>query len=164
MGDRFGTRRVLLPAIGIFTVGSALCAAASSERVLVASRVLQGVGGGMLQPVGMAMLFRVFPPQRRARASQILIVPTAVAPAIGPIIGGLLVEHASWRWVFLINIPIAVVALAFAAAFLQHRPEPAPGPFDPRGFVLGGPGLAFLLYGISQGPVDGWTSAPAVSA
>ena len=129
---------------------------------LTLARVLQGVGGGMLQPIGMALLFRTFPPERRARASQILIVPTAVAPAVGPIIGGLLVEDASWRWVFLINIPIAVVALVFAAAFLNQRPEPAPGPFDARGFILGGPGLALLLYGISQGPEDGWTSAPAI--
>jgi EmrB/QacA subfamily drug resistance transporter len=163
IGDRFGAKRVLLFAVAVFAVGSACCAGAGNMTELILARVLQGVGGGMLQPVGMALLFRTFPPERRARASQILIVPTAVAPAIGPIIGGLLVEDASWRWVFLINIPIAVVALAFAAAFLNQRPEPAPGPFDPRGFLLGGPGLALRLYGISQGPADGWTSAPAIT-
>jgi len=159
IGDRFGAKRVILFAIAMFTFGSGCCAAAGSMAWLVLARVLQGVGGGMLQPVGMALLFRTFPPERRARASQILIVPTAVAPALGPIVGGLLVEHASWRWVFLINLPVGLLAFTFGALFLAHQPQASPGRFDVPGFLLGGPGLALLLYGISQGPIDGWGSA-----
>jgi EmrB/QacA subfamily drug resistance transporter len=159
IGDRFGAKRVLLFSIGIFTFGSVMCALAGNMTELILARVLQGVGGGMLQPVGMALLFRTFPPERRARASQILIIPTAVAPALGPIIGGLLVTHASWRWVFLINIPVGAFAIVFGALFLTHQPEAAPGRFDIWGFLLGGPGLALFLYGISNGPLDGWSSA-----
>jgi len=158
IGDRFGAKRVLLFSIALFVIGSALCALAQNMTELIIARALQGVGGGMLQPVGMALLFRTFPPERRARASQILIIPTAVAPAIGPIIGGILVTHASWRWVFLINIPIGMFAILFGALFLADQREKAPGRFDIWGFVLGGPGLALFLYGISSGPLDGWAS------
>src|SRR5580693_647595 len=91
LGDRFGSKRMLLFAIAVFTGASVLCGLAQSLPELVAFRVLQGVGGGMLTPVGMAMLFRTFPPEERVRASSILTVPTALAPAIGPVIGGLLV-------------------------------------------------------------------------
>ena len=98
LGDRFGGKRVLLTAIAVFSVASALCGQASSLGELVAFRVLQGAGGGMLAPVGMAMLFRVFPPSERIRASSILTVPTTLAPALGPVLGGLLVTDLSWRW------------------------------------------------------------------
>ena len=164
IGDRFGAKRVLLFAIAVFTIGSACCAAAGSMTELIGARVFQGVGGGMLQPVGMALLFRTFPPERRARASQILIIPTAVAPAIGPIIGGVLVQHASWRWVFLINLPVGLVAIAFGAVFLAKQDEVATGRFDLAGFLLAGPGLALLLYGITQGPTEGWGSARVLGA
>jgi EmrB/QacA subfamily drug resistance transporter len=158
IGDRFGAKRVLLFAIAVFTCGSMLCAAANGVGMLTLARVVQGVGGGMLQPVGMALLFRTFPPERRARASQILIIPTAVAPAIGPIIGGLLVEHASWRWVFLINVPIGIAAFTFGAVFLDRTAHASPGRFDVAGFVLAGAGLPLLLFAASRGPIDGWTS------
>ena len=91
LGDRFGGKRVLMSAIVVFTVASALCGLAGSVGELVAFRILQGVGGGMLAPVGTAMLFRAFPPQERVRAASIIVVPTALAPALAPVIGGLLV-------------------------------------------------------------------------
>ncbi|HEX3947998.1 MAG TPA: MFS transporter, partial [Acidimicrobiales bacterium] len=99
IGDRVGTKRIFLLALLLFTVASALCGLASSLGELVAFRILQGVGGGMLMPVGTAMLYRAFPPAQRARANAILIVPTVVAPAAGPVLGGLLVDTLSWRWV-----------------------------------------------------------------
>jgi len=163
IGDRFGAKRVLLFAVAVFAAGSACCAAANNMTELILARVFQGVGGGMMQPVGMALLFRTFPPERRARASQILIIPMAVAPALGPVVGGFLVQNASWRWAFLINVPIALVALTFGALFLRSQPEEAPGRLDVVGLLLAGPGLALVLYGISQGPVDGWASAAVVA-
>ena len=121
LGDRFGGKRVLLAAIVVFTAASALCGLASSLGELVAFRVLQGAGGGMLAPVGMAMLFRVFPPAERIRASAILTIPTTFAPALGPVLGGLLVTELSWRWVFYVNVPIGIAALTFGALFLSSR-------------------------------------------
>ncbi|HEY5173162.1 MAG TPA: MFS transporter, partial [Acidimicrobiia bacterium] len=100
IGDRIGTKKVFLFALAMFTLSSALCGQAHSLNELVAFRVLQGVGGGMLTPVGTAMLFRAFPPVERAKASTVLIIPTVLAPALGPIIGGWLVTDVSWRWIF----------------------------------------------------------------
>jgi EmrB/QacA subfamily drug resistance transporter len=159
LGDKFGGKRVLLTAIVIFTIASALCGLAQNLGELVAFRVLQGVGGGMLAPVGMAMLFRTFPPAERIRAAAILTVPTTFAPAIGPVLGGLLVDDLSWRWVFYVNVPIGAAALAFGLAFLEDRREGAPGRFDRTGFVLSGLGLGSLMYGVSEAPEHGWGAA-----
>ncbi|HEY8302677.1 MAG TPA: MDR family MFS transporter [Jatrophihabitans sp.] len=159
LGDRFGGKRVLLSAIVVFTVASALCGFAQNMGELVAFRVLQGVGGGMLAPVGMAMLFRTFPPAERLRASAILTVPTTLAPALGPVLGGLLVDDLSWRWVFFVNLPIGALALLFGLVFLDDRAEGRPGRFDLRGFLLSGLGLGALMYGVSEAPVHGWSSA-----
>jgi EmrB/QacA subfamily drug resistance transporter len=164
VGDRFGSKRVFLVALLLFTIGSVLCGAAQSLGQLVAFRVLQGAGGGIMTPVGTAMLFRAFPPARRARASQVLIVPTVLAPALGPIIGGLLIEHLSWRWVFYVNVPVGVAALAFGALLLHEHREETAGRFDVPGFVLSAAGLALVLYAISEGPVQGWTSASVLGA
>jgi EmrB/QacA subfamily drug resistance transporter len=163
LGDRFGGKRVLLAAIVVFTAASALCGLASSLGELVAFRVLQGVGGGMLAPVGMAMLFRAFPPAERIRASSILTVPTTLAPALGPVLGGLLVDDLSWRWVFYVNVPIGIAAFVFGAVFLEHRVESRPGRFDLPGFVLSGLGLGSLMYGVSEGPSHGWGSTTVLA-
>jgi EmrB/QacA subfamily drug resistance transporter len=159
LGDRFGGKRVLLIAIAVFTVASALCGLAHSLGELVAFRILQGAGGGMLAPVGMAMLFRAFPPAERIRASAILTGPTTLAPALGPVLGGLLVTDLSWRWVFYVNLPIGAAALAFGAVFLSQTAESQPGRFDLAGFLLSGTGLGLLMYGVSEGPDLGWGSA-----
>jgi EmrB/QacA subfamily drug resistance transporter len=161
LGDRFGGKRILLTATVIFTVASALCGAATSLGELVAFRALQGVGGGMMTPVGMAMLFRAFPPGERLRATAVLTVPTTLAPASGPVLGGLLVGELSWRWVFYVNIPIGIAAVAFGAFFLRHRAEGSSGRFDLAGFVLSGVALGLLMYGVSEGPNAGWNS-PAI--
>ncbi|MGO9957674.1 MAG: MDR family MFS transporter [Solirubrobacteraceae bacterium] len=162
LGDRFGPKRVLLTAIAAFTVASALCGLAASLPELVAFRVLQGAGGGMLAPVGMAMLFRVFPPDERIRAAAILTIPTTLAPATGPVLGGLLVTELSWRWVFYVNLPIGVIAIVFGLLFLDESPEPPPGRFDLPGFVLSGLGLGLVMYAVSEGPNIGWSETGVV--
>jgi EmrB/QacA subfamily drug resistance transporter len=164
IGDRFGTKRVLLFAIAVFTAASVLCGLADSLSQLVLFRVLQGVGGGMLTPVGMAMLFRTFPPEERVRASSILILPTAVAPALGPVLGGLLVTDLSWRWVFFVNLPIGILAFTFGLLFLEEHRQPHPGRFDLLGFVLSGVGFALVMFGISEGPNRGWASPQIVAS
>ncbi|MCC6436786.1 MAG: multidrug efflux MFS transporter [Acidimicrobiales bacterium] len=162
LGDRFGTKRIFVFALFTFTAASALCGAAWSIESLIVFRVLQGVGGGMLTPVGTAMLYRAFPPIERPRASSILAMVTVVAPALGPILGGLLVEKASWRWIFYVNLPLGVLGLAFAVIYLREHTEPAAGRFDVAGFLLSGLGLAALLYGLAEGPVRGWMDAIVV--
>ncbi len=163
LGDRFGGKRVLLTAIVVFTVGSALCGVAQNMTELVLFRVVQGAGGGMMAPVGMAMLYRVFPPAERVRAASILTLGTTVAPAVGPVLGGFLVTNFSWRWVFFVNVPIGIVAVIFGALFLEKVGTIDAGRFDVPGFVLGGAGLGLLMYGISEGPLQSWSSPTVIA-
>jgi EmrB/QacA subfamily drug resistance transporter len=162
IGDRFGTKRTFLFALATFTLASALCGAAQNLGELIVARVLQGVGGGMLTPTGTAMLYRAFPPERRAQVTRTLIIPILLAPATAPIIGGLLTQALSWRWVFLVNIPVGLATLAFGTTYLvEYRAAPV-GSFDLRGLVLSGAGLSMLMYAISEGSAVGWGSFPIV--
>jgi EmrB/QacA subfamily drug resistance transporter len=162
LGDRFGTKRVFMFAFASFVAGSLLCASAQSISQLITFRVIQGIGGGMLTPVGVTMLFRAFPPVERAKASTYIMIPTLLAPALGPILGGLLVTHANWRWIFLINVPIGLVGLWFGMRFLKEQKESTSGPFDLPGFILSGAALALVVYALSEGPRAGWGSAPVL--
>jgi EmrB/QacA subfamily drug resistance transporter len=156
LGDRLGARRVLLTAVVIFTLASAACGVAQNTGQLIVFRVVQGAAGGMLAPVGMSLLYRTFPPAERIRASAILTVPTTFAPALGPVVGGVLVTDLSWRWVFYVNLPIGVAVVVFGLMFLDEQPQVAPGRFDLPGFLLAGVGLGSLMYGVSEGPLHGW--------
>lgn len=158
LGDRWGTKRILLLALTLFTISSALCGLASSYGMLILFRVLQGAAGGALTPVGTAMLYRTFPPSERVQVSRVLIFATILAPALGPIIGGLLVTQLSWRWVFYVNVPIGILACLFGLIFLYEHKEQAPGRFDIMGFLLAGAGLALLMYSLSEGPSSGWST------
>ncbi len=163
LGDRFGTKRVFLFALAAFTSGSLLCATAGSIGQLVTYRIIQGVGGGMLTPVGIAMLFRAFPPAERARAAVFIMVPTMAAPALGPVLGGLLVTHASWHWIFLINLPVGVAGFLFGLRYLREHREPTAGGFDLPGFVLSGAALALVVFALSDGPSAGWASTTVLT-
>ncbi len=164
LGDRLGPRRVLLSSVVIFTAASALCGQAQSLGQLVGFRILQGVGGGLMVPVGMAMLFRTFPPEERVRASSIMILPTALAPALGPVLGGLFVTELSWRWVFYVNLPIGVGALVFGLLFLASPGRESAGRLDVAGFLLSGLGLGLVMYGVSEGPFKGWGQPVIIAA
>lgn len=163
LGDKFGTKRIFLLALGLFIGGSILCGFAQSLGQLVGFRILQGVGGGMLTPVGIAMLFRAWPPAERARASTIIMIPTLVAPALGPVLGGLLVTNFSWRWIFFVNVPIGIAAFVFGLRYLRESTEPSVGPFDVKGFVFSAAGLALVVYSLSEGPRSGWTSTTVLA-
>ncbi len=158
IGDRFGTKKTFMFATAMFTASSALCGRAWSIESLTLFRVLQGVGGGMLTPVGTAMLYRAFTPAERARASAILSIPTMIAPMLGPVFGGFLVTVLSWRWIFYVNLPVGIASFLFSWAVLKEHKEANTGRFDPYGFVLSGVGLASILFFLSRGADDGWTS------
>ncbi|MBI3744190.1 MAG: multidrug efflux MFS transporter [Chloroflexi bacterium] len=159
VGDRFGTKRTFTLALVIFTGASLLCSLAWNIESLVGFRILQGVGGGMLTPVGTAMLFRAFPPQERAKASSVLILPTVVAPASGPILGGYLVQYVSWHWIFLINVPIGAVGVVAAATLLREERQPQAGSFDIPGFAFGLTGLATVTYALSRAGSQGFNDS-----
>ncbi|MGI8476297.1 MAG: DHA2 family efflux MFS transporter permease subunit, partial [Thermomicrobiales bacterium] len=163
MGDRWGTKRTFLFALGLFTTASALCGLAQSLDQLVAFRVLQGAGGGLLTPVGLAMLYRAFPPKERVAMSRILMFALIVGPAAGPVLGGLLIQQRSWRWAFYVNVPVGLLALLFGVVFLHEHKEPATGAFDLPGFLLAGSGLALTMYALSEGPSRPFPSAPVVA-
>jgi len=156
LGDRFGTKRIFMLALFLFTAASMLCGLAWNIESLIAFRVLQGVGGGMLTPVGTAMLFRAFPPHERAKGAAVLVIPMVVAPASGPIIGGYLVEYQDWRWIFMINVPVGLLGLIFAGLFLREERQPAPGRIDIPGFVLASAGLAFVIYALAEAGTRGF--------
>ena len=155
LGDRFGTKRIFMTALFLFTGASLLCGLAWSIESLIAFRVLQGVGGGMLTPVGTAMLFRAFPPAERAKGAAVLMIPMVVAPASGPILGGYLVEYQDWRWIFFINIPVGLLGLLFAGLFLREERQPNPGRVDVPGFFLAAAGLAAVMYALAEAGING---------
>lgn len=158
VGDRFGTKRVFGTALAIFTLGSALCGVAWNVESLVAFRVLQGVGGGMMTPVGTATLFRAFPPAERARASAVAMVPAMLAPALGPVAGGLIVDSVGWRWIFAINVPVGLATLVLARRVLREHTEEPGGRFDLPGLLLCAGAFPALVFALSAAPEFGWTS------
>ncbi|MCZ8519577.1 MULTISPECIES: DHA2 family efflux MFS transporter permease subunit [Paenibacillus] len=162
LGDRFGAKRVLLSAITLFTAASVCCGLAASLEQLTLFRIIQGVGGGLVAPVGMAMLFRAFPPQERAKVSRSLILPIAAAPAVGPVIGGLLVEELSWRWCFYLNLPVGMAAVLIGWLLLQAEQQPPAGRLHLPGLLLSGPGFAMVIYALTEGAFQGWTSPSIV--
>jgi EmrB/QacA subfamily drug resistance transporter len=160
--DRFGTKRLYMMAIVLFTAGSALCATATSINMLIGFRVLQGLGGGMLMPLGMTIMTRAAGPARMGRLMAILGVPMLLGPIGGPILGGWLIEHYSWHWIFLINVPLGVIAVTYAFfALPRDHAEPSES-LDVLGVALMSPGLALFLFGISSIPQKGTMNDPKV--
>ena len=162
LGDRVGTKRIFLVALAVFTLGSTMCGLSQSIGQLIAFRIAQGVGGGMLVPVGQSMLYRAFPPGERARASAVLSIPSVLGPALGPVLGGVITTHSSWRWIFLINIPFGLAAFVFSAKYLREHREPTAGKFDGGGFVLSGLAFGSLLFGLAEVPTHGWFAATSL--
>jgi EmrB/QacA subfamily drug resistance transporter len=145
MADRFGTRRVFASAIGIFTLGSFLCGMSSDIHALVACRILQGVGGSMMVPVGRLTLVRTFAKSELVRAMSFVSIPALIAPMLGPIAGGLIVGYLHWRVIFFVNIPIGLIGLFLVYLHLPDYREHT-NPLDVTGLILFGSGVALLSY------------------
>src|SRR3954454_7116562 len=154
--ERFGGRRMWMLSVVLFLLGSTLCGLAWSTGSLILFRVLQGFGGGMIMPIGQAILAQAAGPQRMGRIMSVIGVPTLLGPILGPVIGGLIVDNVSWRWIFFVNLPVGAIALALAARILPGaevgRARPS---LDLRGLLLLSPGLAALVYGLSEFGIEG---------
>ncbi|OYV29765.1 MAG: MFS transporter, partial [Thiomonas sp. 20-64-5] len=124
--DRFGGRRVFVAALGLFTTGSVLCGLADSFPMLVAMRVLQGLGGAMMTPVGRLILLRSFPRSQLVRAMTYATLPAIIGPVIGPLLGGYLTTALSWRWIFYVNLPFGMLGMVLTARFIRDLDAPAP--------------------------------------
>ncbi|MFF5290539.1 MFS transporter [Paractinoplanes globisporus] len=146
--ERFGARRIFTLAIVVFTLASAGCAAATSLPMLVATRVLQGVGGAMMVPVGRLVVIRTTEKTDLVRAIAYLTWPALVAPLIAPALGGVLSTYASWRWIFLINVPLGLIALPLALRLVPEVRSDDAGRLDVRGFLLAACGIAALVFGL----------------
>ncbi|MDA8390096.1 MAG: DHA2 family efflux MFS transporter permease subunit [Gammaproteobacteria bacterium] len=142
--DRFGERRIFIIALGLFTAGSALCGATADFPVLVATRVVQGLGGAMMTPVGRLILLRSFPRTQLVKAMTYVTLPAIAGPLIGPLLGGYLTTYLSWRWIFYVNLPFGLIGMALAYRFLGASPPSSSPPFDLMGFALFGTGVGLL--------------------
>lgn len=162
LADRFGRKKLFIASLALFAVGSLLAALSPNLELLVASRVIQGLGGGALAPVGMAMIYELFPADRRGTALGIWGVAAMAAPAFGPVIGGYLVTNVSWHWLFLINVPIGIIAIAVAVRLLRDTGYKERRPFDGIGLGLISFGLIALLFTFSNASEWGWDSSRTI--
>jgi EmrB/QacA subfamily drug resistance transporter len=148
---RFGTKQVWLVSLTLFVLGSVLCGLAWSVASLIAFRVVQGVGGGLVLPVGQTILARAAGPDRMGRVMAVIAVPAMLAPVLGPVLGGVIVDNVDWRWLFFVNVPISAVAIALAVRLLPADPERRRDTrIDVLGLALLSPGVAALVYGLSE--------------
>ncbi len=148
--DRFGARRIFILALAIFTAGSALCGIADSFSMLVATRVLQGLGGAMMTPVGRLILLRSFPRRELVTAMTYMTFPAILGPIIGPLLGGVLTTYSSWRWIFYVNLPFGLAGIALAARFMEEVPGEPGVKFDFPGFLMFGCAIALLQVGMES--------------
>src|ERR1044071_270035 len=159
LADRFGIKRMYLFGLSLFTLGSILCGFAPNLWMLIVARAIQGIGGGIAQPLGPAQLFRAFPPKEQGTALGLFGIALVFAPALGPILGGWLVDINLWRLIFFINIPIGILGVILGSRFLldyQVQRKPA---FDPLGLITAVIGFGSVLYAATIAESNGWTGS-----
>jgi EmrB/QacA subfamily drug resistance transporter len=163
MARRFGAKQVYITTLVLFTASSALCGLAWSTGALIGFRVLQGAAGGMLLPIGQLMMAQAAGPKRMGRVMSIVGVPMMLAPILGPTIGGLIVDHLSWRWIFFVNVPFGIIAVVAALRVLPATVREAVDPLDVRGLVLLSTGVPLVTYGLAEvGETGGFTAAKVI--
>jgi EmrB/QacA subfamily drug resistance transporter len=158
--EQFGGKRVWIIAVVLFTLTSALCGAAQNVEQLIALRVLQGVGGGMIMPIGQIMLTQKAGPQRVGRVMSIIAVPMLLAPIFGPTLGGLIVDHLSWRWIFFVNVPVGIIGVALALRVLPASEGHGGVRLDWLGAILSSIGAAALVFGLAETGEKGGFAGP----
>src|SRR6478609_7308608 len=163
LGDRFGRKRLFLIGLALFTASSAGAALAPTTGALLIARALQGIGAAIVAPLTLTLLADAFPAERRGAALGIWSGVSGAGVALGPLVGGAVVQGISWHWIFWINVPIGLALLPVAASVLRESHGPSAS-LDVRGFLLAATGLFGLVFGLVRGQSDGWTSATIVSS
>jgi len=168
MSDRFGAKQIFLFSIIMFTIGSGLCALATTAEQLIVFRIIQGLGGGMVAPIAMAFTFRLSPPGKQGAVMGMIGIPMLLAPALGPVVAGWLVDYVSWHWIFIINLPIGVIAVIVGLRTLPKIERKHVPSLDFLGMIFAPLAFASLAYGVSSagggegGAGSGWTSPEAL--
>ena len=158
LGDRFGRRRIFLAGVAVFTLAAVACALSRTVNELIAARALQGIGGALLVPGSLALISGAYPEQERGRAIGIWSGASGVSAAVGPVIGGFMIDHASWHWAFWINLPLGLVLIPLARAKVGETRDPDAKSLDAPGAILATAGLAGVVFALIEAPVRGWTS------
>ncbi len=159
---KFGAKRVYIISIVLFTIGSALCGIAESSTSLIFFRVLQGIGGGMIMPVSQMITAEVAGPQRMGRVMSVVVMPAMLAPILGPVVGGLILQNLHWSWIFFVNLPVGVIAVILGLKVLPHSKLGDPGKLDVAGLILMILGVPALVFGLSEIGSTGSFTAPEV--
>lgn len=157
LSDRFGAKNIFLTSVALFTIGSVLCATAQDASMLITFRVVQGLGGGCVIPISMAYTYRLSPPEKVGVLMGIMGVPILFAPALGPVVAGWLVQYHTWRWIFLLNLPIGIIGVVLGLRALPAISRQAVAALDVPGLILAPLAFASLCYGISEGGTS-WSS------
>ena len=165
LADLMGRRLIFIVGLAIFTLSSLACGLAGSGEVLIGARVVQGAGAALMNPATLSIIAATFPPRQRGTAIGIWAGTAALALAIGPLVGGLLTEHISWNWIFFVNVPIGIIAIAASLILIpESRDESAEQRLDLPGLLTSGIGLFALVYGLIEANTYGWTSARILGA
>lgn len=162
LSDRFGAKRVFLFSVMMFTIGSGLCATSSGVEQLIIFRIIQGLGGGMVAPIAMAFIYRLSPPDKVGAVMGMIGIPMLLAPALGPVLSGWLIDYASWHWIFLINLPIGVLAVFAGIRTLPNIARQTVPALDFPGMLLAPVAFASIAYGVSEGGTS-WTSTETIT-
>ncbi len=156
LSDRFGSKKLYVFSLGLFTVGSLLCGFAWSNSSMILFRIIQALGGGMIMPVGMTMIMQIFPPNERGLALGFWGISSMAAPAIGPTLGGYIIQYLDWRLIFNVNVPIGVFGVIMAGILLRETPKKEVKGFDLFGFITSSGGIACILYVLGEGSNIDW--------
>ncbi|MGQ3478726.1 MDR family MFS transporter [Paenibacillus sp. TY11] len=162
MTDKFGSKQIFMITIALFTLGSVLCGIAQTPEQLIIYRIIQGLGGGMVAPIGMTMVFKLAPPERRGSIMGVLGIPLQMAPAFGPVLSGWLVDSVSWHWIFIINLPIGIIAFILGYKYLPKSGRHAAPHLDVIGMCLAPIAFSMLAYGVSEGGTS-WSSISTIT-
>ena len=164
VADAYGRRRIFVAGIVVFTLASLLCGLANTSEMLIGARVLQGAGAALMNPATLSIIAATFPPRERGTAIGIWAGTSALALAIGPLVGGLITEHLEWSWIFFVNVPIGILGIVASYLFIDESRDETHASLDLPGLATSAIGLFALTYGLIEANTYGWTSARIVGA